>query len=292
MIGKIIKGIAGFYYVYVEELGVIECKAKGSFRNQGLKPLVGDDVCLEILDRDKMLGNITELCKRRNSLIRPAVANVDQAVIIFAASSPEPNLNLLDRFLINMARQELETIIVFNKCDLADTESLDKIREAYKNCGSKLLFICAKEEKGTEEFRELLRGKTTVLAGPSGVGKSTLMNLMQPKAKAETGSISEKIQRGKNTTRHSELFYVEKNTYLMDTPGFSSLFVNDIEAIDLRAYYQEFIPFEAECRFGDCVHLNEEECGIRNALAKGLISETRYENYRLIYKEIKEQKKY
>lgn len=292
MIGKIIKGIAGFYYVNVEEIGVIECKAKGVFRNKGQKPLVGDDVELEILDREKMLGNITELCKRRNSIIRPAVANIDRAVIIFAAVQPEPTLNLLDRFLINMAQQNLETVIVFNKCDLAPEDRLRELREAYSNCGAKVLFISAKKHEGTDELHRLLSGKTTVLAGPSGVGKSTLMNLFQPEAGAETGSISEKIQRGKNTTRHSELFYVEKNTYLMDTPGFSSLFVNDIEAVDLRNFYNEFVPYEPECRFGDCVHLNEEDCGVRRAMAEGKISPVRYENYRLLYKEIKDQKRY
>lgn len=292
MTGKIIKGIAGFYYVYSEGTGLIECKAKGILRNRGEKPLVGDDVELELIDREKLLGNITGLIERKSELIRPAVANVDRALIVFAAAKPEPNLNLLDRLLINMAQQGLEAIICFNKCDLINAGEREKLLDYYRDCGSEVIFISAKKEIGTAELFEMLKGKTTVLAGPSGVGKSTLMNLFQPEAAMETGSISEKIERGRHTTRHSELFYIDNGTYLMDTPGFSSLYVTDIEPVDLRLYYKEFTAFEPECRFGDCVHLNEADCGVRKAVSEGRISQGRYDNYKLIYKEIKEQKKY
>ena len=292
MTGKIVKGIAGFYYVYSEGTGLIECKAKGILRNRGEKPLVGDDVVLELIDRDKMLGNITGLIQRKSELIRPAVANVDKALIVFAAAKPEPNLNLLDRLLINMAQQGLDSVICFNKCDLINAQEREALLDYYRDAGHEVLFISAKKKIGTDELLEKLKGKTTVLAGPSGVGKSTLMNILAPDAAMETGAISEKIERGRHTTRHSELFYLENGTYLMDTPGFSSLYVTDIEPVDLRQFYKEFAAFEPECRFGDCVHLNEADCGVQRAVAEGRISQGRYDNYKLIYKEIKEQKKY
>ncbi len=217
MTGKIVKGIAGFYYVHTEEYGVLECKAKGVFRNRSIKPLVGDDVSVELLDQESLTGNIIEVFPRKNELIRPAVANVDQAVVIFAVAEPEPNLNLLDRFLVMMTKQEVDTIICFNKADLSPDKRLAELEEAYRNCGYRTLFISARKQSGTVALRELLLGKTTVLAGPSGVGKSTVMNLMQPGAGMQTGSVSEKIKRGKHTTRHSELFYLASETYLMDT---------------------------------------------------------------------------
>ena len=179
MTGKIVKGIAGFYYVHTEEYGVLECKAKGVFRNRSIKPLVGDDVSVELLNQESLTGNIIEVFPRKNELIRPAVANVNQAVVIFAVVEPEPNLNLLDRFLVMMTKQDVDTIICFNKADLSSDKRLESLEEAYRNCGYRTLFISAKKQSGTAELRELLLGKTTVLAGPSGVGKSTVMNLMQ-----------------------------------------------------------------------------------------------------------------
>ncbi len=292
MQGKIIKGIAGFYYIHTPENKVYECKAKGIFRKEKLKPLVGDNVEIKVLDEEKKIGNIETVLKRKNQLIRPAVSNVDQALVIFAAAKPEPNLNLLDRFLITMEKQEIETIVCFNKMDEASLKVKTKLEQIYRSCGYKVLFTSALLDKGVDEIRKLLANKTTVLAGPSGVGKSSLINLIQPEANMKTGSISEKIQRGKHTTRHSELFFIDGNSYIMDTPGFSSLYIDDMEKEELKEYFLEFKEYETQCRFKGCVHINEPSCGVKQALEQKKISKVRYNNYVLLYEELKDKKKY
>ncbi len=294
MRGKILKGIAGFYYVETVEEKIYECKAKGIFRKANIKPLVGDDVEIDIIDEDKKLGNITEILPRKVQLLRPPVANVDQAVILFAIVKPNPSYNLLDRFLIMMRQQKLPVIICFNKQDIATKEEQEQLTIAYEKCGYKVLFISVREEKGLDELRELLRGKTTTLAGPSGVGKSSLLNKLVPDADMQTGELSKKIDRGKNTTRHSELFYVKElsgkdefDTFVIDTPGFTSLELRDVTTDTLMQYYPEFENYEPECRFGGCSHIAEPDCGVKNALNEGKISAVRYENYKLLYEELK-----
>lgn len=292
MKGKIIKGIAGFYYVHVESYGVYECKAKGIFRKNHTKPLVGDDVEVDILDEAEMLGNIREILPRKSALIRPAVANVDQALIIFAIVKPNPNFNLLDRFLIRMERQNLPTIICFNKQDIATLEEKEALRKAYETCGYQVLFISALEQEGLEQVKELLTGKTTTVAGPSGVGKSSLINQLAPKAQMETGDISRKIERGKHTTRHSEIIALGENTYIVDTPGFTSLDISEITKEELGTYYPEFVQYEPYCKFSGCAHISEPSCGVKDAVAEGKISQVRYDNYKVLYQELKEIKRY
>ena len=292
MTGKIIKGIAGFYYVHTENAGVWECKAKGIFRNQKIKPLVGDNVELELLDEEKRLASVVEILPRKSQLIRPAVANVDQALIVFAAKDPEPNWNLLDRFLILMAKQELPVIICFNKTDLISEEERKKIEDGYRNSGYEIRFLSAKGQVGTEELFRLTDKKTTVLAGPSGVGKSTLVNLLQKNVVMEIGEVSEKIKRGKHTTRHSEFLWIDEQTYILDTPGFSSLEIEDIEAEELKEYFPEFHSFEGECRFRGCVHENEPDCAVKQAVKDGTVSKKRYDSYLLLYRDLKSRKKY
>ena len=290
--GKIIKGIAGFYYVHTKGDVVYECKAKGGFRNEGLKPLVGDDVCLEVVDETKLVGNITEILPRKSELIRPAVANVDQAVVIFAVSHPEPNLNLLDRFLVMMEAQSLPVTILFNKSDLLEDDFIEKMKKTYEAAGYKLLVTSAHEEKGLEELKSVLKGKTSTVAGPSGVGKSSLINLLTQDLSMETGAISEKIGRGKHTTRHSQLLAVDEDTYIMDTPGFSSIFVPDVEASELFELFPEFIEPATRCRFTGCAHHKEPDCGVKEAVETGEIAKSRYDNYLLMYQETVNKRKY
>lgn len=291
MQGKIIKGIAGFYYIETEQ-GLYECKAKGAFRNQKKKPLVGDNVEISIQDEENKKGNIQDILPRKNQLIRPTVANVDQAVVIFAAASPAPNLNLLDRFLITMEQYNVETIICFNKSDLVTEKEKDKFRKIYESCGYRVIFTSVSKEQGLSEVKALLKGKTTVLAGPSGVGKSSIINYLKPDANMETGQISQKIERGKHTTRHSELFELEKDSYIMDTPGFTSLYVDNLEKEELSDYFPEFEEYRNECRFQGCMHLMEPDCKVKDAVERGDISTTRYENYKLLFEEIKDKKRY
>lgn len=292
MEGKIIKGIAGFYYVHTPHMGVYECKAKGIFRSQKIKPLVGDNVEFTVIEEQQKKGNIITIQPRKTMLIRPAVANIDQAVILFAMTKPTPNLNLLDRFLVMMTRQQINTLICFNKCDLVQQQEQEKLAQIYKHSGYEVLFISAKEQIGISKLVEKLEGKTTVLAGPSGVGKSTTLNAIFPKAQMITAEISQKIERGKHTTRHSELFILKESTYLMDTPGFSSFYINEIQQEELKEYFLEFLPYERECQFQGCMHLKETGCAVKKALEKEQISRQRYENYALLYEELKAVKRY
>jgi len=291
--GKIIKGIAGFYYVHTPEKGfVYECKAKGIFRKHNVKPLVGDDVEINTDDQPEGKGIITDILPRKNELIRPAVANVDQALVLFAAAEPDPNLNLLDRFLVMMQKQGVKTFICFNKKDIVTNKEMSILKDTYQNCGYEVFTTSIKYQDGISNIYQYIQGKTTVLAGPSGVGKSSLINELVPGALMETGEVSDKIKRGRHTTRHSELIYVEQGTYIMDTPGFSSLYINEIETDELKDYYNEFLEYEDGCRFNGCRHLNEPSCAVKEALEEGKISRLRYENYKLLYEELKNQRRY
>lgn len=289
MQGKIIKGIAGFYYVDVVGSGIYECKAKGAFRKDKVKPLVGDNVELELLDQQERTGNITGILPRKNALIRPAVANVDQAMVIFSMKNPRPNFSLLDRFLLMMERQGVKTIICLNKQDLAEPGEAEEIRKIYEGCGYQVAATSMTREEGIASVEKLLEGKTTVVAGPSGVGKSSLTNRMQGEILMETGEISRKLKRGKHTTRHSQLIPLGKDTFLCDTPGFTSLYVEEMEKEELRFYFPELAPYEGRCRFQGCVHVREPGCAVKEALEAGEISRQRYDSYVEFYEELKEK---
>ena len=293
--GTIIRGIAGFYYVDTEvgtaESGIYVCKAKGIFRKNHTKPLVGDRVRLEILDEKDKEANITEILPRKNELIRPAVANVDQALVFFALRQPDPDPSLLDRFLVSMAHAGIPVLICFNKTDLASGSETENWRDTYATCGCEVFTISALHEEGTRQLRERLRGKTTVVAGPSGAGKSTLTNRMQGAVHMETGEISAKLRRGRHTTRHAELIPLGENTFFCDTPGFSALDMPLMEPLALQNCFPEFAPYIGQCRFSGCAHMSEPDCAVRAAVEEGKLGKSRYINYARFYQELKEKEK-
>lgn len=253
---------------------------------------MGDNVEIEILDESEKKGNIVKILPRQNELIRPAVANIDQALVVFAITKPNPHFNLLDRFLVMMESKEIPVVLCFNKEDIATDPQVKELESIYESCGYPLVFVSAKEERGIENIRELLKGKTTAIAGPSGVGKSSIINILQPEADMETGAISTKIERGKHTTRHSELFAIDENSYIMDTPGFSSLYVNDYEKEDLKYFFPEFRKYEGMCKFNGCDHVHEPGCAVKAALEEDKIHKIRYQNYIEMYEELKNKRRY
>lgn len=292
MRGKIIKGIGGFYYVHGENGEVYACRAKGIFRKDNFKPLVGDDAEIDILDEKDREGNLIRIFPRKSSLIRPAVANVDQAFVIFAMDNPRPNFALLDRFLIMMEKEGIPAVICFNKKDLAEEQEVRRICGIYADCGYRVVPASVLEGAGLEEIREILRGKTTVVAGPSGVGKSSLTNLLQEEVRMETGEISRKLKRGRHTTRHSQVIPVAGDTYLVDTPGFTALYLTDMKEQELKDYFPEFVRYEGKCRFPGCRHIHEPDCAVKEALGRREISDLRYEDYLELYNELKEKRRY
>jgi len=289
MQGKIIKGIAGFYLV---DCGgeVLTCKARGLFRKRGEKPLVGDLAEVEAAQTSESEANIVTLLPRKNRLIRPAVSNVDQALVVMAVRTPDPQFYLLDQYLVTMERQEIPAAILFTKEDL-DRGELADYRSRYEAAGYPVFSVSVENGSGLEALRAHLAGKTTVLAGPSGVGKSTLTNLLCPEAKMETGELSRKNLRGKQTTRHTELFCLGENSYLLDTPGFTAVEVwGDTEAF--KQAFPEIRALEGQCRFTGCNHGAEPDCAVKAAVARGEIAASRYESYRKMAEESAERRKY
>ena len=289
MRGKIIKGIAGFYLV---DCGgeVLTCKARGLFRKQGEKPLVGDLAEVETAQTSESEANIVTLLPRKNRLIRPAVSNVDQALVVMAVRTPDPQFYLLDQYLVTMELQEIPAAILFTKEDL-DRGELADYRSRYEAAGYPVFSVSVENGSGIEALRSHLAGKTTVLAGPSGVGKSTLTNLLCPTANMETGELSRKNLRGKQTTRHTELFCLGENSYLLDTPGFTAVEVwGDTEAF--KQAFPEIRALEGQCRFTGCNHRAEPDCAVKAAVARGEIAASRYESYRKMAEESAERRKY
>ncbi|MCR4590017.1 MAG: ribosome small subunit-dependent GTPase A [Lachnospiraceae bacterium] len=294
--GQIIKAMSGFYYVRPdrEERELItsgdtgrtyQCRAKGIFRKKKISPLVGDRVMFELTETDDVEGNVTEILPRKNELIRPQVANVDQALVIFAVHTPEPALDLLDRFLLQMRIRNIPVILDFNKDDLGTEDETDRFREIYRDAGIELLFTSTVDNTGIDEVKDLLRGKLTTVAGPSGAGKSSLINRISGREVMETGSISRKIGRGKQTTRHTELIEIEDDSFIIDTPGFSSLELPDLKGKALDSLFPEIDRFRDMCFFSGCSHISEPDCNVKKKLSEGAIPRERYESYVLFYNE-------
>lgn len=274
MKGKIIKGIGGFYYVKTKE-GLIECKARGKFRHRGMKPIVGDNVVIKL---EKGKGAIEDIDERSSELIRPTVANVTQAYVVFAIKNPDLNYDLLNRFLVLCESSNINAIVCLNKEDLASEEEKDALKVKINLIGYEVLFINAKEGIGVETLRNRLEGEVTVLCGPSGAGKSTLINTLISREHMETGVVSEKIGRGKHTTRHSELIEVNDG-YIVDTPGFSTLDVTYIDKDDLKNSFRDFEDYNTKCKFRGCLHYKEPSCAVKKAVEDGEINKYRYEFY-------------
>lgn len=273
MQGVIVKGIGGLYYVDVEEK-VIECKARGKFRHKGETPMIGDEV---IIEKENDKGVITEILKRRNQLIRPAVANLTQAFVVVTSKNPDLNLSLLYKFLVLCEYNHVVPIICFNKMDI-ESEYSKKIGNMLNEAGYEIMYVQGKQGVGIEQLKEKIKGNITVFCGPSGVGKSTILNKVLGRDAMKTGDISDKLKRGKHTTRHSELIRIEDG-FLVDTPGFSSLELDFIDKEELQHLFPEFEEFKDGCKFKNCVHYKEPCCIVKEKVESGQINKSRYEFY-------------
>lgn len=288
--GRIIKGIGGFYYIETEK-GLYECRARGIFRKNKITPLVGDFVKISVVDEDNKKGVVEEIQERKTELVRPPIANVNKALIVFAVKNPTPHLSLLDRFIVLAERENLEIVIILTKIDLDDDNTFEKIKNIYEPCGYKVIGVSNLENKNIDKVKEELKDNTVVFAGPSGVGKSSLLNQIDSNFQLKTGDVSDKIKRGKHTTRHAELFELKFGGMVADTPGFSSLTLDDIEDIDLKNYFIEFEDYD-DCKFGSrCIHQNEPNCAVKEAVENGEIPKERYESYIQLLNEIRQGKR-
>lgn len=291
MRGRIEKALSGFYYVKAEDGKAYACKPRGIFRKEdALSPLVGDVVSMEVTDQKDMEGVIDTIHPRKNVLMRPPIANVDGALIVFAVKEPAPHKMLLDRFLVCMEYYHIPAILCFNKLDLDTDASGKELFSVYEKAGYTCVGISTKTKEGIDTLKEKLQDNCFVICGPSGVGKSSLINCLSGNLLAKTGAVSKKIKRGKQTTRHTELLEVWSNTFIADTPGFGSIYVPDMEKESLANCFPEFRSFLSECRFSGCSHLHEPDCGVRAHL--DTICESRYEHYGAMYRELSEKSRF
>ncbi len=280
--------MAGTYYVSVENANYA-CKARGLFRLKGIKPLVGDRVVIEPDQFAADEGVIVDVLKRRSELLRPPVANVDQAIIVVATAKPKPNIHLLDKMLLSCEIATVKPLIVVNKADLVSEQAAQQLLDIYADSGYQLILTSALLASQIEQLSELLKDHISVLAGVSGVGKSSLLNAVIPNLALKTGAVSQKIKRGKHTTRHSELIRLPRGGYVLDTPGFSSLDIRGITAHRLAQYFPDIARHAGDCRFDDCLHLAEPDCAVRAALATGQLHASRYKSYQLILNQLEKR---
>ena len=287
--GLIIKGISGFYYIKADSK-IYECKARGIFRKNEILPTVGDYVEFSISDENNLTGMIEKIKPRKNFLVRPPVANIDKLITVFSVKSPALDLMLLDKLIIKAAEIGIKPIICINKMDLSPN-GFEAVK-CYENAGFETLFISAARGIGIDNLKEKMKGKVSILAGPSGVGKSTIVNALDIDVSVKTGEVSNKIDRGKHTTRHVELFEIKSGGYIADTPGFTALGIETIISDKLKNLYPEFQESASKCRFTGCTHISEPDCGVKETLNDDKIDKGRYERYIEIYKTIKENERY
>ncbi len=276
--GIIISNISNLYKVEVDGK-IYDCNARGKFKNGETSPVAGDSVEIEIIDEEKKSGIINKIEERINYLKRPKMANLSQIILVISMKLPKPDLELLDKQLAYAEYMQVPPIIVLNKIDLEDAEVINSISEIYEKIGYKVIKTDAKKGIGVDELKETLKNKITAFSGNSGVGKSTLINSLLGKSVTEEGIISQKNKRGKNTTTQVKLYKIDENTYIADTPGFSTFDINEIKKEDLAKYFIEFRLYITDCEYVDCRHLKEENCGIKKALIEGKISKLRYTTF-------------
>lgn len=289
MQGIIIGNISNTYKIKTETK-IYEAFARGKFKNEEITPLVGDKVEIEITDEEKSIAIIENILPRKNEIKRPKMANIDQIIFIVSTQNPKPDLLMLDKQLAYVEKLKIEPIIIINKIDLQDTYK--QIQELYSSIGYKTIVTSAKQGMGIETVVHILKNKISVFSGNSGVGKSSIINAIFGKDKTQEGEISQKNKKGKNTTTDTKLYELEENTYIADTPGFSSFEINEIESTELDKYFREFKQEIENCEFVGCTHIKENVCGIKDAIENGRISQERYERFSKIYEELKDKEKH
>lgn len=289
--GIILKGIGGFYDVLddLDHKTVYTCGVRGIHRKAGgTAPLPGDSVTFDVLDKKKLTGHIDDILARKNEFIRPPVSNIDRIAIVIAVASPEPDFTLVDKLLVTSEAKGISPVILINKFDLDCGGKADEIRQVYAKAGYTVIAVSKVLDIGYDSLHRQLKGHITAFAGQSGVGKSTILNRIQNDWVMETGDVSERIRRGRHTTRHVQLFPLDVGGFVMDTPGFSSYSVYDVEHQTLSELYPEFRGESGGCRFTGCSHVAEPDCRIRELVENGSADAGRYERYVLLYKELKE----
>jgi len=289
--GFILKGIAGTYVVRTKK-GNFTCEITGKIKFEDDRPIVGDFVLIEVINPEEKLAMIAEILPRKTQLHRPKVSNVSQAVIVFALKNPDPHLHLLDHIITFVEYSGLKTLICFNKADIDDDQLVDDYRRIYEAIGYTVIVTSTKSEQGKEELTKALKNEISVFAGPSGVGKSSLLNMIQPNLQLKTGEISEKIKRGKHTTRHTELISLKKGGWVVDTPGFANLDISFIKEENLSQYFKEINKWGHQCKFNNCMHTNEPKCVVKKKLEAKEMTRSRYDSYVLILKEIRENRRF
>ena len=288
--GIVLSNISNLYKVEANNK-IYDCSARGKIKNIDLSPVAGDIVTIELQDKEENVGVIEDIEGRKNYIKRPKMANLSQIILVISMKMPKPDLLLLDKQLVYAEHMNIKPIICLNKIDLENDDRINKIHELYKSIGYDVIKTNAKEEIGVKEIKKCLENNITAFSGNSGVGKSTLINCIMEKNITEEGNISHKNKKGKNTTTQVNLYKIKENSYIADTPGFSTFDVNEIEKEELAKYFVEFRGYLNQCEYADCSHIKEERCGIKKGIEEGKISKERYDRYCQIYEELRNKKK-